>query len=142
MTTRLLLAIFAFMFLNSTSGGAAEPPAQGVNARVIDELANVLNMRREAAMREYEARVAEFKSGRVPANVALQSNQRSLHSSLATASPNAAVKYDLRAAEIEAIAWKNLEIGNGTRRDVEKAKSARLDAMLKNLLVHPGSGND
>jgi len=145
MTTRLSLAFVASMLLVTAIGVAAEPQAgsaaQGVNVPLPGELGNVLPMRREAAMREYEARITEFKSGKVPANVVLQSNLRLLHISLATASPNAAVEYDRRAAEIEATARKHLAVESGSRQDVEQAKSARLDVILKDLLVGPASDN-
>lgn len=146
MTTGFLLTLVASLLLIATTGGAAETqagaPAQSVNARLTDESANVLKMRRDAARRVYEARIAKFKSGRVPANVVLQSNLRLLHSSLAIASPDAAVEYDCRARDIEAIAQKNLEAGAGTRQDVEQSKSVRLDVIIKDSLVCPDSSNN
>ena len=146
MTTRLQsLAIVASMMLIATNGIAAEPqtepPTQDSDVHRPEQLKNVLEMTREAATQEYEARIAEFKAGRSPANVVLQANRKLLHASLATDSPNAAIEYDRRASAIEAFAQKNLELRTGTRQELAQAKSARLDAMLKDLLIRSDSSD-
>lgn len=112
-----------------------DPSSAGVDARGAEQLVSVVDVRREAATQEYEARIAELKAGRSPATVALQSNRRLLQVSLAADSPNAAIQYDRRAYEIETIAMKNLQLGTGTEREVAQAKAARLDAILKGLLI-------
>jgi hypothetical protein len=99
-------------------------------------------VRREAATKEYASRIAEFEAGKSPVNVVIQSNNRLLHASLCTGAPNAAVEYDRRASRIEGFAQKNLDLGVGTIQEVALAKSARLDAMLKDLLVRPASNNN
>ena len=71
----------------------------------------------------------------MPASVVLRANRKLLYASLMTDASNAALEYDRRASEIEAFAIRNLELGTATQQDVAQAKSARLDAMLKGLLI-------
>ncbi len=140
-----LLAIVASLAI-TTSGLADEAkttsPAQDVAVRPPEASRNVDQLRHDAATEEYVARLAEFRTGRSPANVVLQSNRRLLIASLVIDSPNAALEYDRRASEIEAFAKKNLELGTGTKQEVAQSKSARLDALLKNLLIRSDSRND
>ena len=140
------LAIVASMFLFATNGIAASPQtaplSRSFDTRNPEQSLDELEMRREAAIQEYEARIAEYKAGRSPANVALQANRRLLQALLATDSPNAAIQYDRRASEIETFAQKNLELGTGTKQEVAQAKSARLDAILKGFLIRSDSFNN
>ncbi|CAD72569.1 MAG TPA: hypothetical protein DDX19_06745 [Rhodopirellula baltica] len=103
-------------------------------AAAIKQNQNTWEMRRAAAVQEYDARMAEFQAGQLPANVAIQANTRLLHASLVLGVPDAAVDYDRRASRIESIAKKNLELRTGTNQDVAQAESARLNALLKAYL--------
>ena len=140
------LAIVAPMLLFATNGIAASPqtvpPSRSIDVRSPEQSVDELETRRDAAIQEYEARIVEFKAGRSPANVALQANRRLLEASLATDSPNAAIQYDRRTSEIETFAQKNLELGTGTRQEVVQAKFARLDAILKGLLIRDDSSKN
>lgn len=140
------LAIVAFMLLFASIGIAgssqAQSPSRDIDARNPKQLVNDHDTRRDAVTQEYEARVVEFKAGRSPVNVVLQANQKLLRSSLAADSPNAAINYDRRAAEIEAFAQKRLELGVGVKQEVAQARFARLDNLIKSLLIRPSSRNN
>lgn len=147
MTSRLATAAILAQILVITSAViAAEPPAQLLSRSDINPAAEQLRttdrLRHDAALQEFDARFAEFKAGRSPAKIVIQANLQLLLSSLETGVPNASGEYDRRGSRIEACGKRNLSLGTATKQDVTQAKSARLDSLLSDSLIHNKSSNN
>ena len=137
---KLLLPTLLMSLSIVSNGYSQEPsPVQENPARAIsNQLRWTHSQRLQAATKEFAARIAEYRGGRSPINVVLQSNQRLLKAALDAHVPNAGIAYDRRAEEVEALAQHMLSIGSGTGKELTQAKENRLDAMLRNSI---GSSN-
>lgn len=134
------MARFALLLASivTASLAIAEPPASGTldtnRKQSAADSPTTPEERYITALHEYEVRLAEFKQGRSPVNVLLQSTTRLLHVSLDAKIPDSASLYDSRIAHIESIARRNLQLGICTAQEVAQAESSRLDALLKGLI--------
>lgn len=148
MVTKALFFIGSMSLLLFAATGTADEPAlnsadRGNESPVAEqsqEAQEAAKLRHLSASQELQARMAEFKAGRTPANVVIQANRRLLQASRAVHGPSRAdhLKYDGYAKMIEETAEKNLSQRVGTKHDVELAKAARLDA-IRGDFVEPSA---
>jgi len=129
---RIFLLLLSIALLNTHSVARSENQSDSVPDSVAGvQLGGKDTQSLQLVTGEFQARFAEYRTGRSPVNVLLRCNQRLLRASLASSIPDAAIAYDGRAREIELLANINLERGTGTLQDVAQAEGARLDAILK-----------
>lgn len=133
--TKLLLTLMAFSALVATLAIAHD---NGVRPPIIADL--VPGARYVPPELRFDEAMLEYQSGRCQIGGVINANKRLLTASLHnmnSTTGNASTEYDVRAADIEQMAVRALELGTGTEVELKQAQAARLDAMLRPLLSFP-----
>jgi len=135
-----VLPLFAFVLAIASIGHAQQDTAvrHNAGANADDQLRLTHEQKVQAAAKEFDTRIAEYRAGRSPINVVLQSNQRLLVAALDAKVPNAGLDYDKRAATLESLAKHMLDSGSGTVTELAQTREFRLDVILRNSI---GSSN-
>lgn len=135
----LTWTIVCTLALAATIGVASEPlaqlsaatPSPGLSDQTENALARTAAARYAASKTEITVRMREYRNGRSPVNACLQANQRFLRAALDANVPNASIDYERRALEIEQLAQTHFENGLGTLQEIDQAKAARLNVILR-----------
>ncbi|WP_286762468.1 MULTISPECIES: hypothetical protein [Rhodopirellula] len=139
MVRLILLVVVASILQSATSGHSAEPQAEPrpqdhkfVGRTLIQFFQQV---KQDINRTAFDAQMSHYRIYGTNARFVIRANRELLKSSLMVGVPNAAIEYEARAREIEALAKESVRSGAASEQDLALAKSARLDTMLSGFLI-------